>query len=712
MSEIVLFDYGQLDVETRIVVQQRTSEIKDLLRSALGDMIEAGRKCKEVRDALRHDKSGGFMGWVDKEGLGRQTVYSIMSMHDVFGNYPKFGQLDIGKTAAYLLAAPSTPEPARLEAIERAEAGETITHTVAKQIVAQHRTPPPSHRAEPEPARTLDAALPAIQPTQPPADPLGNDSRIIAMDKLAAEIRERRPAPPVRPLTDNEAEAVVWRGIAHHAKSGMPHHKLAWLQAAEVGDFSRLLNPGVSFEADQLTHIKAKIEAELSKQVPAPVQPVIEPEPAERDGDENYTPPYVIEAVRQVLGGIDLDPASCERAQSSISASVYYTKADDGLSFSWKGAVWVNDSGRICQCQCHKQDAQAAGKTSLQQPSTSLHEKQRATVLPPGVESAFAKEKRAERESDKNPLGENKSTPLPKVDWEYVLGVNKPSPSQMNTLLWTLGSTQDLPPGAENVLVSLLGLSKREDAQILLKERGLLRRNADTVSPNAAGKQNEYEARGITTGAGHENWQNLSCGHLVTGSDVSSTGETPAHTAGAETASSRITSFQSQAPIVREQFPKISFPPAQSAMDQKATKCLGSGAATEESSSEYQNTSHHCCPNCIPVRYPVRAWLNPPYSKPLPFIFKMISEYEKGHVIAAIVLTNNGTDTQWGQELLSRPYPVCFVGATGQWGSRLSFWQTDPDEPRTGNRYAQMIFYLGKEPDKFREVFSQFGVIR
>lgn len=345
MSEIVLFDYGQLDVETRIVVQQRTSEIKDLLRSALGDMIEAGRKCKEVRDALRHDKSGGFMGWVDKEGLGRQTVYSIMSMHDVFGNYPKFGQLDIGKTAAYLLAAPSTPEPARLEAIERAEAGETITHTVAKQIVAQHRTPPPSHRAEPEPARTLDAALPAIQPAQPPADPLGNDSRIIAMDKLAAEIRERRPAPPVRPLTDNEAEAVVWRGIAHHAKSGMPHHKLAWLQAAEVGDFSRLLNPGVSFGADQLTHIKAKIEAELSKQdrpVPEPA-PQGEPESAEeKDRDEYYTPDYILEPARKVLGRIDVDPASCLAANEVTRALTYYDKESNGLLHPWRGNAWLN----------------------------------------------------------------------------------------------------------------------------------------------------------------------------------------------------------------------------------------------------------------------------------------------------------------------------------------------------------------------------------
>ena len=90
----------------------------------------------------------------------------------------------------------------------------------------------------------------------------------------------------------------------------------------------------------------------------------------------------------------------------------------------------------------------------------------------------------------------------------------------------------------------------------------------------------------------------------------------------------------------------------------------------------------------------------------------MISEYEVGHVTAAILLVNNGTETQWGQALLSRPYPVCFVGAHAGGRSRIDFWQKEPDEPRTGNRYAQMFFYLGQEPEKFREVFSQFGVIR
>jgi predicted transcriptional regulator len=42
-------------------------------------------------------------------------------------------------SALYLLAAPSTPDEAVAEALERAESGEQITHAEAKSIVAAHR---------------------------------------------------------------------------------------------------------------------------------------------------------------------------------------------------------------------------------------------------------------------------------------------------------------------------------------------------------------------------------------------------------------------------------------------------------------------------------------------------------------------------------------------------------------------------------------------
>lgn len=56
--------------------------------------------------------------------------------------------------------------------------------------------------------------------------------------------------------------------------------------------------------------------------------------------EEWYTPPLYIDLARRVLGGIDLDPASNDMAQSWIRAETYYK--DQGLSRPWFGRVWCN----------------------------------------------------------------------------------------------------------------------------------------------------------------------------------------------------------------------------------------------------------------------------------------------------------------------------------------------------------------------------------
>lgn len=58
--------------------------------------------------------------------------------------------------------------------------------------------------------------------------------------------------------------------------------------------------------------------------------------------NEWYTPPEIIEAASDVMGSIDLDPASCETAQSNVKAKRFYTADDDGLSKKWTGNVWLN----------------------------------------------------------------------------------------------------------------------------------------------------------------------------------------------------------------------------------------------------------------------------------------------------------------------------------------------------------------------------------
>ena len=58
--------------------------------------------------------------------------------------------------------------------------------------------------------------------------------------------------------------------------------------------------------------------------------------------DNWFTPPYILQAVRDVLGQIDLDPASCEAAQCRVQASAYYTIMDDALNQPWWGRIFMN----------------------------------------------------------------------------------------------------------------------------------------------------------------------------------------------------------------------------------------------------------------------------------------------------------------------------------------------------------------------------------
>jgi hypothetical protein len=59
-------------------------------------------------------------------------------------------------------------------------------------------------------------------------------------------------------------------------------------------------------------------------------------------GVEWFTPQKYIDAIYGVMGGIDLDPASCLEANKVVKAKKIFTKEENGLVKSWAGRVFLN----------------------------------------------------------------------------------------------------------------------------------------------------------------------------------------------------------------------------------------------------------------------------------------------------------------------------------------------------------------------------------
>lgn len=64
--------------------------------------------------------------------------------------------------------------------------------------------------------------------------------------------------------------------------------------------------------------------------------------PRDLSSDERGSPAFVLALAHKVMGGIDLDPASCEAANAVVQAHRFYTKEENGLAVPWFGRVWLN----------------------------------------------------------------------------------------------------------------------------------------------------------------------------------------------------------------------------------------------------------------------------------------------------------------------------------------------------------------------------------
>ena len=158
------FDYASLDAGISQFVREQTGEIKGLMKRTAQGIVEIGQKLIEVKAKLGH---GRFGDWLEAEfDWSTDTAQRFMRVAQVFAGKPQFAV--IAPSALYELAAPSTPETARAEALARAEAGESITYTVAKAIKQKYATHHKKPKLEPESEPKLDLVS-QPQPTPTPA---------------------------------------------------------------------------------------------------------------------------------------------------------------------------------------------------------------------------------------------------------------------------------------------------------------------------------------------------------------------------------------------------------------------------------------------------------------------------------------------------------------------------------------------------------------
>ena len=95
-----------------------------------------------------------------------------------------------------------------------------------------------------------------------------------------------------------------------------------------------------------------------------------------------------------------------------------------------------------------------------------------------------------------------------------------------------------------------------------------------------------------------------------------------------------------------------------------------------------------------------RIWLNPPYSSGL--IEKFVDKLLASTFDAAVVLTDNATETRWFKRLADNSSAIVFT--TG----RINFFKGGTQEAGSPTR-GQTFFYFGSAPDRFFATFQQFG---
>jgi hypothetical protein len=126
-------------VHNNPILDEHAATIRKLGKRVTEEIIEIGRLLTESKEILGH---GNWLPWIEREfKWSDKTAERFINVYGLSSKFDNLSNLEVPITGLYLLAAPSTPEGARVEVIERAERGETVTNTELKAIIGKHKEP-------------------------------------------------------------------------------------------------------------------------------------------------------------------------------------------------------------------------------------------------------------------------------------------------------------------------------------------------------------------------------------------------------------------------------------------------------------------------------------------------------------------------------------------------------------------------------------------
>jgi hypothetical protein len=116
-----------------VPLAEHAAEIRRLGKRVVADIIEIGRRLTKCKRICGH---GNFLPWLDREfGWSEDTAERFIQVAALSNQIPQVAEFILPISGLYLLAAPSTPDEARTEIVERAEAGEPVSVAKIKRVI-------------------------------------------------------------------------------------------------------------------------------------------------------------------------------------------------------------------------------------------------------------------------------------------------------------------------------------------------------------------------------------------------------------------------------------------------------------------------------------------------------------------------------------------------------------------------------------------------